>query len=251
MINKIKLKINNLTPQKLKLITEKIGKVVGIIFVVVFIAQLGLMIWSGSKPIVLQNFKKSITQKDIRNVTIADSYKINNKTYYVITFTNKDGELYSSKYGYNNVIPHTSSISDTQVVTNDANANNSIVQMQLINYLKDKKDNFKLNSLKVINNKTIRINNKKYILNIKNTQIQDIIINNKKIFLDKNYSPLLSQQGQKQILKKENFSNSNIIFNGIAQNNGISIIYFSYDSSQYVISTHYDQTVSMHKMDSK
>ena len=117
--------------------------------------------------------------------------------------------------------------------------------------MKDKKDNFKLNSLKVINNKTISINNKKYILNIKNTQIQDIIINNKKIFLDKNYSPLLSQQGQKQILKKENFSNSNIIFNGIAQNNGISIIYFSYDSSQYVISTHYDQTVSMHKMDSK
>lgn len=251
MIEKIKLKINNLTPQKLKIITEKIGKVVGIIFVVVFIAQLGLMVWSGSKPIIVQNFKKTISQKNIKNVTIADSYKINNKTYYIMTFTDKKGALYSSKYGYNNITPHKSSISDTQVVTNDANAYNSIVQIQLINYLKYKKNDFKINSLKIISNKAININNKKYILNIQNTQIQDVTLNKKKVFLDKNYSPLLSQQGQKQILKKENFSNSNVVFNGVAKNNGISIIYFSYNSNQYVISTHYDQTVSMHKMDSK
>lgn len=251
MIEKIKLKINNLTPQKLKIITERIGKVVGIVFVIVFIAQLGLMVWSGSKPIVVQNFKNAIPQKNIRNITIADSYRINNKTYYIMTFTDKEGALYSSKYGYNNITPHKSSISDTQVVTNDANAYNSIVQSQLINYLKHKENNFKINSLKIIDNKTIDINNKKYILNTQNTQIQDITLNKKKVFLDKNYSPLLSQQGQKQILEKENFSNSKVVFNGIAKKNGTSIIYFSYDGNQYVISTHYDQTVSMHKMDSK
>ena len=168
-----------------------------------------------------------------------------------MTFTDKEGALYSSKYGYNNITPHKSSISDTQVVTNDANAYNSIVQIQLINYLKHKENDFKINSLKIINNKTIDINNKKYILNTLNTQIQDITLNKKKVFLDKNYSPLLSQQGQKQILEKANFSNSNVVFNGIAKKNGTSIIYFSYNGNQYVISTHYDQTVSMHKMDSK
>ena len=223
-----------MSEKKLKRLSEKIVKITPedifqkvynihpilkfIILLLLFGSVSTLSIYNVLKhePIAVQtDFSKK--NDSFYNFTVNKQFNINNDLYNIITYTTPDG-WYASLW-------HSDSQTESnkELITNDISITHPISIGQIVSYFEELGE--PIQSLEIINNDTLKINDKEVTGKPYNTQITKIMINDEEVVLDKFYNVLLQQRGQLDLLNRYSIPTSDIAIKYVSSKGTVEFIY--------------------------